>query len=59
MVQKKKSKKKTKRLSKETIKIVINNYLNNRDLRKRRKREAQKKRVNILFKIRQLILTLI
>lgn len=45
MVQKKKkSKKKTKRLSRETIKIVVNNYLNNRDLRKQRKRQAQKKR---------------
>ncbi len=42
---KKKSKRKTKkRIPREIIKIVVNNYLNNRDLRKRRRRQAQQKR---------------
>tara|TARA_R100001129_G_scaffold169118_1_gene137685 strand:- start:29 stop:964 length:936 start_codon:yes stop_codon:yes gene_type:complete len=42
---KKKPKRKTKkRLSREMIKIVVNNYLNNRDLRKQRRRQAQQKR---------------
>jgi len=41
----KKSKSKTKkRISREMIKIVVNNYLNNRDLRKRKRRQAQQKR---------------